>query len=114
MHFVGLFFFQFWEYLILKNFGRFSEFWFSKEHTTRSLIVITYYIRNYLILSTSKRGNECYILSAECARIYGVCFGLTGKAIVWGKQNNINILKNTFIIPTDAEHYTNHRMLKQF
>jgi len=26
----------------------------------------------------------------------------------------INSIKNTFIIPTDAHYYTNHRMLKQF
>jgi len=26
----------------------------------------------------------------------------------------INSIKNTFIFPTDAHYYTNHRMLKQF
>jgi hypothetical protein len=38
------------------------------------------------VLSTLKRENESSILSAECASICGVCFGLTGTANAWGNK----------------------------
>lgn len=71
-----------------------------KDYTTRSLTVMTFYIRSYFMLSTLKGENESCILSAECARIYGFCFGPPGTAVGWEKQNNVNMLSFVIEVPS--------------